>query len=125
MTDQYIEMCRQATEIQKAWEPKIYDSACLSSGSGVCTVIDGIDLNGRRIKDFYTYLPRIEDLIEMSLNEAFGCDAEDHWLGCFIAFNSDSSSVNQNDPINVRALKYAMQILHTKSWNGEIWEVVE
>lgn len=124
MTDQYLKMCRQAKEIQEAWKPKEGD---LRSSTGGFSTVPGITPRNitSDIKKFYTWLPRIEDLIEMSRNEAFGCDADDHWLDCFIAFNSDSSSVNQNDPINVRALKYAMQILHTKSWNGEAWEIVE
>lgn len=122
--DQYTKMCKAATEIQKAWEPKVgqrfYENETTwyfpdwdKSGAGVEISKDGWDaLVGIVTKDGrIVYLPSIEDLIEMSGEEPKG-----FWYQ-IVGFMAG----DDRDDIKEIILDYIMHILHNKSWNGEEW----
>lgn len=112
--DQYIKMCREAEEIQGLWEPKEADKYIYNEHEWYMPPNACFGEANNSI-----WLPRIEDLINISSDGIFGCDNDDHWLDEFYGYNEVFP--NANDSIIIRILKFTMLNLYNKSWDGEKW----
>ncbi len=125
----YYEMCYEAVKIQAQWKPKVGDLFIRRESRKYPW--DEIDMDALsrpvykstiKASDWILWLPRIEDLVEMSADKAFGCDAHDHWLDAFWLFTQRVGTVNSNDMLQEMTLKYVMHELYNKFWNGKTWE---
>ncbi len=132
--DQYILMCREATEIQAQWEPKYGDRFIFLSKE---RFVQSFMVGGgkKRIEDVccgnVIYLPRIEDLIEMSTPETIKpylkhdiapghnvIRAMHEWSTSQF---HDFWAIFENATVSELWLCFVMHTLYNKSWNGKTW----
>ena len=128
---QYIEMCKAATEIQKAWEPKVGDKAHPARAGDVPLIglVDYSDIP-KDIKATHTYLPRIEDLMKMlsyiSKPDGSGSGRGDGSIlrDCLAYANENHKIMAGHGIVDAPGLFlcFAMYEIYDKSWNGTTWE---
>lgn len=123
MTDKYILMCRQAKEIQEAWEPKEGDMTYVLLANQQLR-LSVADIEMVPIFNDYIWLPHIEDLVEMM--KKYGLNASAY--GITVAHHEYLFS-KQNSIFGVTYkeswLCFVMHEIYNKSWNGEDWEPVK
>jgi len=144
-TEQYIEMCKKATEIQKIWRPNHGDVFYIESevmGNEVYYIGDVPNYYKENEHDWsfsthgcgccseslghsnYTWLPRQDQLQDI---HAYNYPKIDLYnlLYCFNAFlHGHSDQTRPHSPESLW-LEFLMEKLYSKRWvNGE-WEVVE
>ena len=133
--DKCIEMCRQATEIQEAWEPKVGDPITgETTYSG--QLLDGAMMNMGKprgwLKHDITWLPRIEDLMKMlsyiGRPDGSGSGRGDgSILRDCLAYAEENRQIMADHRIVDASglfLCFAMSELYNKSWNGTDWEKI-
>ena len=115
MQTDYIKMCKEAPEIQEAWEPKRGDKYHFFGDPDVLLA----HLNIPIVKARYSWLPRIEDLVEMVRS------TEDTGVNIEARFHSwvfDGKMQRPTCPdYQVLWLCFVMYTVYNKSWNGETW----
>lgn len=118
MTDQYIKMCREAAEIQGARgnNQKVgdlyYDS---SENRGIMMYMgDATEIA------FVTWLPRVENLIEMITKDG---DTGINLVARLSAWTFDAKTQRPSCPsYRVLWLCFVMHTLYKKSWDGIHWK---
>lgn len=132
LMDQYIKMCREATEIQKLWAKSIGDHVYYPESE----MLDCYTINGRHYKDDkdeleisgwwdwvhqdkLTWIPRIEDLIELVKTES---DTGVNIEARFSFWVFDGKMRRPVGPTyQVLWLCFIMYTLYNKSWDGKTW----
>ena len=103
---EYINMCRQAKELQEMWKPETGDFYKLPGHFITCIVLKNslIDMDA-------IWLPRIDQLIEMFP------------LGWKAMLQDILNFVKTGDTPSIESecIKAIMYYNHDKSWNGEDW----
>lgn len=114
-SEQYIEMCRKATELQEMWEPSLGDFYYSDFSKLVCVMSDHMQFNRDKLKEYSDaiWLPRIDQLIELSGMGwynfmLFGVRIADH-AGVFM------------QPMQEHFIMCLMHYKYKKKWNGEDW----
>lgn len=140
MDDKYIEMCREAKEIQNNWKPKpgdaILDLDVINADSEFVTEYDIIDMDKCLHGNFfegYVWLPRQEDLQKIYM-ENQDCNMEymtlrlrdwlhDKWLHYNSALNDILPDEDQFYILdwNTLWLCFVMETCYNKAWNGKTW----
>lgn len=118
-SEQYINMCRKATELQEKW--KITDGDFFYYDDMINTIGDFVEVN-HTIRpmsnwDMYTikqnncvWLPRADQLIELSTI---------HWSDIVDYARLD---YNENQlSFEITMLKIVVYMVYRKRWNGEDW----
>ena len=110
----YIAMCKAATEIQEAWEPKRWDiySPTLDPYTEI------VNANPIKHKANKIWIPTIEQLIEM-------VKVEDIIKGMYMWENEidyEYYEILDSAGFKVTLLAFVMHTLYNKSWNGKEWE---
>lgn len=126
-SEQYINMCRKATELQAMWEP--HDGDFFYYDDLVNSIGDFVEVNNeiRPMSDWETYkvkckecvwLPRIDQL--HNLSEA---TVSNFCAVCMnIAMRYEKPFNNSTEPsFEQIAMFSVMAHLYNKSWNGEDW----
>ena len=135
ITDNYIIMCEQAEEIQKAWKPEkgdIYTTVVHGKATDIINIyIDGFSFLPQKfvpLSALYIYLPTQEQLQEM-IKPTHGVDDFGLVEEFFDFVYGEDSQPNQIDsPIksmNEFWLAFVMHEKYNKIWNGEKWEAVK
>ena len=104
-SEQYINMCRRAKELQEMWEPEPGDFYKLPGHFITCIVLKNslIDMDA-------IWLPRIDQLIELSAM---------HWSDIVDYARLD---YNENQlSFEITMLKIVVYMVYRKRWNGEDW----
>jgi len=147
ITENYIKMCEQAEEIQKAWEPKAGDYVQLKNNRQIY-LISSVEkskdkkkvvfytniINGNDswcyiefFKDNFVYLPTQEQLQEMIIpilrrkfKDFWDMERINIWMiQHFINFMHD---IDYLDTLNELWLAFVMYEKYNKIWTGEKWE---
>ncbi len=124
-TDNYIKMCEQAEEIQKAWKKKRYDYAYCEETKLVKLCCD-ISFWETRID--LIWLPILEQLIEM-INAYSNYERVNRFYD-FVHLDADEYGYNEwcefvnNSSMNELWLAFVMHEKYHKIWTGEKWKEV-
>jgi hypothetical protein len=125
MTDNYMDMCRKAEEVQKLWKPKVGDF-CYGNKPVENYILQYTDFeNYPYVKGGgLIWLPRLDQLFGMidyqnadsytSLSIVFYCLFE-------ITRDRQLGAIDYNSPEEV-FLSSVMKANFKKSWNGKEWE---
>ena len=113
--DRYIKMCREATDIQDAWEPKEGDAMGRGENTTIVPRTVATDL-----KDYFTWLPRIEDLIEIYRRQDGG---KDYTILCDLTIFIKTTAKLKDiyAPTNEWMLRLIMYSLYNKLWREGAW----
>lgn len=100
-SEQYIEMCRKATELHNnhTWKPGDFYSIAAVRCEMICVGFE-------RPFDTAIWLPRIDQYLQMLSDEKI-----DFGL----------SNYTRGDSVEIVCLKLLMSNKYNKSWNGEDW----
>ena len=130
--DQYIEMCKAATEIQILWEPNRFDVYSERGSTG--NIIDPAYMADKH-RSTMTWLPRIEDLFEMLTPEGIkpylshDISPGHNNLRAFHGWSTSQFAAfwewAEDMSIAELLLWFVMDTLYNKSWNGNVWESLE
>jgi len=129
ITDNYIKMCEQAEEIQKAWKPKDWDRFIFKNDKSVGVGSGHIK---SYMKIWYIWLPTQEQLQEMILTKNI---LENTWaLGwlmnnvyCFMENKYEYVELPEHyafkifTAMNELWLAFVMYRKYNKIWTGEKW----
>lgn len=131
MSDQYLKMCRLATEIQKAWKPKRWDEYAPTLDPTV--VIVNIQKKPMDYTQNKIWFPQLEDLLEMLTLEGIkpylthDIAPGHNKLRAFYAWSTNQLTpfwdVSMDMTFAELLLWFVMHTLYGKSWNGEDWEM--
>lgn len=127
----YVKMCRVAEEIQAGWKPKsgdLYHYNCAINP--LRPLVVSPDVHGFRMEwsdEFFKncfWLPRQEDL--QQIFRLKNGNPDDYWiLKSFLVWFSDLNFCHYRDvSINKLWLRYVMETIYNKRWNGTEWEVL-
>ena len=110
----YIQMCSEATEIQGRWGPKTGDKYLYNESEWYMREEACYD------KAIMTWLPRIEDLIEMVHEK------DKSYLDVLFRFDRfiNGSLLIIPDNVNTMWLLFVMHTLYAKTWSETTWEKV-
>ena len=114
ITDNYIEMCEQAEEIQKWWFPNIGDSYYIKSEKEtklITLISEKIWLSERSRGCNFIYLPTLEQLFEMVGN--YKAQISRIFLSIMIIKKYKFESIQE------LVLNAVMEIKYNKAWTGE------
>lgn len=129
MDELYIRMCREAHEIQESWEPKsgdLYLGTWRYREKPKMTPpyeVDNTVIKWDKSRyEFCFWLPRDEDLQEIFRLK--NGNPDDYWiLKSFLVWFSDLNFCHYRDvSINKLWLRYVMETIYNKRWNGTEWE---
>ena len=127
-SEQYINMCRKAKELQETWEPKEGDWIFIQRAGdsrGYEKAIGGFNLNSgyyfygggdsvaiRAATDDVVWLPRMDQLISNWTNPYDAIESMLH--GWPVEYDETES-------LEINGIKRVMKLKYNKSWNGEDW----
>ncbi len=119
MDELFIRMCQEARELQEQWEAKPGDRAKYPGYQ--------VQFLDRGHMDYYNFesliwLPRQEDL--QQIFRLKNGNPDDYWiLKSFLVWFSDLNFCHYRDvSINKLWLRYVMEFVYKKRWNGTTWE---
>jgi hypothetical protein len=136
ISEKYIEMCRQAIEIQNLWKRDdgdfAYTDGDLDSYSKGTRIIWHYKMahGGYHNWDYNWYmpegciwLPRQDQLQDMVMPEfeVYGCDAIEHFMDVFHGFQEENNPLF--DSMEELTLAFVMHQNYQKKWNGIKWVV--
>jgi len=106
-SEQYINMCRRAKELQEMWEPEPGDFYKLPGHFITCIVLKNslIDMDA-------IWLPRIDQLISNWTNPYDAIESMLH--GWPVEYDETES-------LEINGIKRVMKLKYNKSWNGKDW----
>lgn len=129
--EQYTKMCRAATEIQEAWEPKEGDMTYVLRANQQLR-LSVADIEMVPIYNDYVWLPRIEDLVVMLTPADIGpyhpydAGASYNVIRAIYGWSSDRGAVFWKRTRGMSLVEiylcFVMHARHDKWWDGTEWE---
>ena len=106
-SEQYINMCRRAKELQEMWEPEPGDFYKLPGHFITCIVLKNslIDMDA-------IWLPRIDQCIDMDCSQD-----TDFFIDCI----KMEDRLEPHASAEMKGLAVVMKTIYKKYWNGEDW----
>ena len=131
ITDNYIKMCEQSEEIQKAWKPKKGDYyAVIVHGKPTDIIdiyIDGFPLLPQKfipLSALYIWLPTLEQLFEMVDITKYGRLEITEFKNGYCVSQNDFYVSEISKSIHECFLEMVMITKYHKIWTGEKWEAM-
>ena len=122
ISEQYINMCRRAKELQEMWEPATGDY-CASSAGGCNRILVVIaDLNNKFLVVAYPYAT-YDNTDHLSKQNIIWLPRIDQWLQILSDKNIifGLSNYAQGDSVEITCIKLLCLNIYNKYWNGEDW----
>jgi hypothetical protein len=114
-SEQYINMCRQAKELQEMWKPA--DGDFFHYDDLVNSIGDFVEVNNeiRPMSDWEMYKVKCKDCVWLP--------RIDQWLQILSDKNIifGLSNYAQGDSVEITCIKLLYLNIYNKSWNGEDW----